>query len=203
LITSPGCGPYVDDATAVPPLAANATFVRVPPDVTVTVIAADVVEAPPLSVATAVSAYVPAATLLHVTPYGLVVSVPIGAPFAKNCTDAIVPSVSPALAVTRSSRRRKARPAGRAVSATVGDYCSRRRPCRLRPTSGVAIGRLREVDPDLRGRQRRKQHCQTSVLPDTTPPGTGCHALPSILRFEARHPARVNVNVDVGSLGAL
>ena len=41
----------------------------------------------------------PAATLLHVTLYGLVVSVPIGAPFAKKSTDVTVPSLSPAVAL--------------------------------------------------------------------------------------------------------
>ena len=66
---------------------------------TVTCTSLEVVVAPSLSVATAVSVYEPAATLLHVTLYGLVVSVPIGWPFAKKSTDVTVPPLSPAVAL--------------------------------------------------------------------------------------------------------
>ena len=47
----------------------------VDPLVTVTVTAADVVDNPALSVATAVSEYVPAGTLFHANVYGAAVSV--------------------------------------------------------------------------------------------------------------------------------
>ena len=46
-------------------------------ELNVTVRVADVVDAPPLSVATAFNVYVPAATVGHDTLYGLEVSVPI------------------------------------------------------------------------------------------------------------------------------
>ena len=65
---------------------------------TVTVRGADTLDAPPLSVARAVSAYVPAGTLLHVNAYGDVVSVPTSAPPAKNSTFVTEPLVSVAVA---------------------------------------------------------------------------------------------------------
>jgi hypothetical protein len=67
---------------------------------TVTCRELDVVVAPELSRATAVSVCVPLGALLHVTEYGLLVSDPIGVEPAKNSTAAIVPSVSLALALT-------------------------------------------------------------------------------------------------------
>src|SRR5205085_7377745 len=62
--------------------------------------AADVVVAPALSRATAVSEYVPAATLLHVTLYGDAVADPISVVPLKKSTRAIVPSGSLAVAVS-------------------------------------------------------------------------------------------------------
>ena len=66
----------VDPATAGAPISAA---VQPPgsPSVTVTVRAAEVVVVPSSSRATAVTEYVPAGTLLQLTLYGLLVSVPI------------------------------------------------------------------------------------------------------------------------------
>src|SRR5207237_8351659 len=69
------------------------------PPVTVTVTPLDVVRNPPLSVATAVSVYVPAGTLLHVAEYGADVSTPIDVLPLKNSTCAIEPSESDAFAL--------------------------------------------------------------------------------------------------------
>ena len=60
----------------------------------------DVVDAPWLSVARAVSAYVPAATFVHEMLNGAEVSVPMDVPLAKNWTWATVPSTSLADALT-------------------------------------------------------------------------------------------------------
>ena len=79
-------------------MAASATLMRGVGAVTTTETAADVVESPRLSVATAVSEYVPATTPVHVKVNGLVVELPICAPFARNATLATDPSVSAAVA---------------------------------------------------------------------------------------------------------
>jgi hypothetical protein len=68
--------------------------------VTVIVEGLDVAEAPALSVATAVSEYVPAGTPLHVTAYGALIAVPMSVVPAKNSTFAIAPSASAASAVS-------------------------------------------------------------------------------------------------------
>jgi hypothetical protein len=65
--------------------------------VTTTETAADVVESPRLSVATAVSEYVPATTPVHVKVKGWSSNFPICAPFAKNATLETDPSASAAL----------------------------------------------------------------------------------------------------------
>src|SRR5688500_2847351 len=59
---------------------------------TVIVAVPDVVRAPALSVATAVTLYVPCATLLQVALYGLDESVPTWVPLAKKSTRETVPS---------------------------------------------------------------------------------------------------------------
>ncbi len=66
----------------------------------VTLTAADVVDAPVLSRATAVSAWVPTGVLFHVTLYGLVVSDPISVAPAKTSTRDTLPSASDAVALT-------------------------------------------------------------------------------------------------------
>jgi hypothetical protein len=71
-----------------------------PDDVTVSVAGLDVLLAPPLSTATAVSEYVPAGTLLHVTLYGELASLPISVVPAKKSTRETVPSLSLAFALT-------------------------------------------------------------------------------------------------------
>src|SRR5512138_3871216 len=73
---------YVDDASAVAPFAASATFVRPVAPFTVTCTGADVVGAFRLSVATAVSVCGPVTLVTHVTAYGLVVSLPTRVPFS-------------------------------------------------------------------------------------------------------------------------
>jgi len=67
---------------------------------TVIVTAADVVAAPALSVALAVSVYVPAARFAMLTLYGAVVSVPTRLLPLKKSTFATVPSLSAAVAFT-------------------------------------------------------------------------------------------------------
>src|SRR5205085_2184644 len=67
---------------------------------TVIVTAVDVVAAVALSVAFAVSVYVPAGTLLHVKPYGAVVSLPITVTPERKSTWATVPSESDAVAAS-------------------------------------------------------------------------------------------------------
>ena len=62
--------------------------------------AADVVVAPALSVAVAVSAYAPGASPPSVVPKGELVAVPTKLPFAKKSTLLMLPSGSLALAVT-------------------------------------------------------------------------------------------------------
>ena len=62
--------------------------------------AADVVVAPALSRATAVTENDPAGALLHVAVYGLVVSEPMSVEPAMKSTRAMVPFVSAALAAT-------------------------------------------------------------------------------------------------------
>src|SRR5512140_2482615 len=69
-------------------------------DVTVTVLAADVVVRPALSVATAETEYCPAATFDQVAVYGAVVATPSDVEPAKNSTFVIVPSVSEAAALS-------------------------------------------------------------------------------------------------------
>ena len=72
-----------------------------PPTVTeetFTTAAVDVAELPPRSVAFAVKLTEPNAVGVHAIVYGNVVSEPRLCPFAKNCTEAIVPSASAAVA---------------------------------------------------------------------------------------------------------
>ena len=93
---------FAENGTTEPPVAGEtiATVGALPPE-TVTVTPVEVVVAPRLSVATAVRMTVPAMVGVKETEYGAVVSgLPIAAPFAKNCTLAIEPSVSAAVAVT-------------------------------------------------------------------------------------------------------
>ncbi len=89
--------------------------------VTVTTAAADVVLAPTLSVATAVTEYVPAATLAHVAAKGAEVIAPIRAVPAKNSTRATAPPLSLAEATNGmvAGAANVAPPTGE-VSATVG-----------------------------------------------------------------------------------
>lgn len=113
-------------ATAEPVVGALIVTVGALPPATVTATFAEVVVAPRLSVATAVSTYEPATVGVQEILYGAVESVPIetGAfePFAtKNWTLAIEPSVSAAVAVTvvATPTPTVAPPAG-AVTLTVG-----------------------------------------------------------------------------------
>src|SRR6187401_2038029 len=89
--------------------------------VTTTETAADVAESPRLSVATAVREYVPATTPVHVKVNGLVVELPICAPFAKNATLETDPSASSAFAaIAIDAGSVKLVPAAGAVIDTVG-----------------------------------------------------------------------------------
>ena len=91
----------------------------VPLGVTVTVMGDELPAAPVLSVMVAVIENVPAAFGVHARLYGEVVSVPIGLPFAKNCTFEMVlgaPTVAVAVIVVAVPTV----PVDGAVSVTVG-----------------------------------------------------------------------------------
>jgi hypothetical protein len=82
---------------------------------------ADALVAPLLSVATAFRTYVPAGTLLQVTLYGLVVSVPMTVVPAEKVTCVTDPSVSDAVALmTMLAGASNVAPFAGAVNATVG-----------------------------------------------------------------------------------
>jgi hypothetical protein len=94
-------------------------------DCTVVVTGAEFVAAPPLSIATAVSVYVPAATPRHTIEYGALEAVPISDVPAKKSTLTIVPSLSAASAARTMS-------AGAvAVAPDAGDFSD---------TVGAALG---------------------------------------------------------------
>jgi hypothetical protein len=147
--------------------------------------------------------------LFHATLNGLVVSVPIGAPFAKNDRRHRAVAVAAFALTVRLAGDVNVAPSVGLVIETVGGTLLGGPPAAFVPyadfrQSAVAVQRGRDVDANLRRRRRRELHLAPDlVVVVTLPPGTVAHPLPvQHWTSNAITPQYMNVIVGVGSTGA-